>query len=176
VHTSWEALHNPVAESRPLFESARLQAATRSLEHLAEAVDPLQATIDASLPEWQYSVGFEAVRCMHAEVCKLLIRRRLPTLSGQQWVDLVDECMQWERQVCSLRFLCLKLFAIERLLPPPACSCDCIIRPSSLSGTDSFKLRSLATSSRLQCNEKYFTLALFVCGRAQSVHASSGNK
>ena len=77
-----------------------LQAATRALESLPEAVEPLQATLDASLPECQYSVGFEAVRCMHAEVCRLLIRRRLPSLSGQQWVALVDECMQWERTVC----------------------------------------------------------------------------
>lgn len=76
-----------------------LQAATRALENLPEAVEPLQATLDASLPDWQYSVGFEAVRCMHAEVCRLLIRRRLPSLSGPQWVALVDECMHWERTV-----------------------------------------------------------------------------
>lgn len=90
-----------------------LQAATRALENLPEAVEPLQATLDASLPKWQYSVGFEAVRCMHAEVCRLLIRRRLPSLSGPQWVALVDECMQWERTVCCILLLDQRNFAVS---------------------------------------------------------------
>lgn len=94
VPVLWHRYHQGAIDRR-----LWLQAATRALESLPEAVEPLQATLDASLPEWQYSVGFEAVRCMHAEVCRLLIRRRLSSLSGPQWVALVDECMQWERMV-----------------------------------------------------------------------------
>ena len=83
-----------------------MQAASHALEQLPEAVEGLQATLDASLPEWQYSVGFEAVRSMHAEVCRALLRSRLPSVSGEHWLSLVDDCIQWERTVC---YLCLQV-------------------------------------------------------------------
>jgi hypothetical protein len=78
---------------------AKVQAAALALEKLPEAVEGLQATLDAALSEWQYSVGLEAVRSMHAAVCRDLLERRLTGLSGQQWVAMADECMQWERMV-----------------------------------------------------------------------------
>lgn len=78
------------------------QGATRALENVPEAIEGLQATVDAVLPQRSYAVVLEAARSMHAGVCELLLERRLPQLPAEQWVPLADACMAWERTVrCS---------------------------------------------------------------------------
>lgn len=71
----------------------------RALENVPEAVEGLQATVDAAVPQRGYAVVLEVSRSMHAGVCELLLERRLPQLPAEQWVPLADACVAWERSV-----------------------------------------------------------------------------
>lgn len=83
----------------------RVQGATRALENVPEAVEGLQATVDAALPQHNYALVLEVARSMHAGVCELLLQHRLPQLPAAQWVPLADACISWERSVrCTPHF------------------------------------------------------------------------
>lgn len=79
--------------------SAHMQGATRALENVPEAVEGLQATVDAALPHRSYALVLEVARSMHAGVCELLLEHRLSQLPAAQWVPLADACVSWERSV-----------------------------------------------------------------------------
>lgn len=91
--------HDPAEVHGEMRMCECLQGATRALENVPEAVEGLQATVDAALPQRSYAIILEVARSMHAGVCELLLQRRLPLLPAEHWQPLADACVAWERSV-----------------------------------------------------------------------------